>query len=119
MSGKQGARFPWLATAIFDRQQSPTVTRCRAGWALSSGGVEVGAGGWLLSDGPATGSLEAAAPWPLGAVGSGTRSTVETCLKPHIEGGAEVTKYWMDKRHVGDTVLGRIFTGKASTVRRS
>jgi hypothetical protein len=56
----------------------------------------------------------------MAAVGSrvATRSTVETCLKPHIEGGAEVTEYWMDKRHVGDTVLGCIFTGKASTVRR-
>lgn len=58
---------------------------------------EVGAGGCLPSDDPATGSLEAPAPWPLEAVGSATRSTVETCLKPHIEGGAEVTEYWMDK----------------------
>jgi uncharacterized protein YndB with AHSA1/START domain len=33
------------------------------------------------------------------------------------EGGTEVTEYWVDKRNLGATVLGRIFTGKASTVR--
>ncbi|MDQ4034096.1 MAG: SRPBCC family protein [Actinomycetota bacterium] len=31
--------------------------------------------------------------------------------------GTEVTEYWVDKRNLGATVLGRIFTGKASTMR--
>jgi hypothetical protein len=33
------------------------------------------------------------------------------------EGGTEVTEYWFDKRNVGSTVLGRIFTGKSATIR--
>jgi hypothetical protein len=28
------------------------------------------------------------------------------------EGGTEVTEYWIDKRNLGATVLGRVFTGK-------
>lgn len=34
-----------------------------------------------------------------------------------IEGGTEVTEYWMDRRGRGATVSGRIFTGKSATIR--
>jgi uncharacterized protein YndB with AHSA1/START domain len=33
------------------------------------------------------------------------------------KGGTEVTEYWIDKRNLGATVLGRVFTGKSSTMR--
>ncbi|MGQ0719059.1 MAG: SRPBCC family protein [Pseudonocardiales bacterium] len=33
------------------------------------------------------------------------------------DGGTEVTEYWFDRRNLGSTVLGRIFTGKSSTMR--
>jgi hypothetical protein len=33
------------------------------------------------------------------------------------EGGTEVTEYWFDKRNLGSTVIGRIFTGKSATIR--
>ena len=34
-----------------------------------------------------------------------------------VTGGTEVTEYWFDKRNLGSTVLGRIFTGKSATIR--
>ncbi len=34
-----------------------------------------------------------------------------------VEGGTEVTEYWVDKRDRGAKVLGRIFTGKSATMR--
>lgn len=33
------------------------------------------------------------------------------------EGGTKVTEYWVDKRGLGGTVLGRVFTGKSATRR--